>query len=70
MNKEQKTLTDQEILDLADELNLIHYYDSDDQWSEVTNENMFFKEKNRNDERLIEILKPFALAVLRKASEK
>jgi len=65
-----KTLTDEEILKVASELKLIHYYDADGEWSGVTNEDMFEKEKHRNDERLLEILKPFANAILRKAQEK
>ena len=65
-----KTLTDEEILNVAMELNLIHYYDTDGQWSGVTNEELIDSVKNRNDERLIEILKPFANAILKKASEK
>jgi hypothetical protein len=65
-----KALTDEEILKVALELKLIHYYDADGEWSGVTNEDMFEKEKHRNDERLLEILKPFANAILRKAQEK
>ena len=63
-------MSDEEILELARELNLIHYYDSEGHWSGVTDDDMLFQEENKNDERLLEILKPFAEAVLKKASEK
>jgi len=65
-----KELTDEEILKVASELKIIHYYGESGDWSGVTNEDMFEKEKHRNDERLLEILKPFANAILRKAQEK
>jgi hypothetical protein len=67
MNNEQKTLTDKEILDLAEELNLKDYYGSELELSGADGEKMFFKEKKINNKRLLEILKPFVLAVLRKA---
>ena len=58
-----KPLSDEEIISIADSLSLIHYYDSDGEWSGITNEPMFRVEENRNNERLLEILKPFARAI-------
>ena len=56
-------MTRDEVLRLAREAGLIHYYDSESQWSGVTNENLIEQDKNRNDDRLVEILAPFAALV-------
>ena len=52
-----------DVIRLAQEAGLIHYYDSESQWSGVTNQNMIEQDKNRNDDRLVEILAPFAALV-------
>lgn len=56
-------MTRDEIIHLAQKAGLIHYNDSEHHWSGVTNENMIEIEKNRNDDRLVEILAPFAALV-------
>lgn len=65
-----KEITDEEVLQIASELKLVHYYGESGDWSGVTNEDMIEKEKHTNNQRLLEILKPFANAVLKRSQEK
>ena len=59
-----------DVIRLANEAGLIHYYDSESQWSGVTNENLIEQDKNRNDDRLVEILAPFAALVAAQERER
>ncbi len=52
-----------DILRMAREVGLIHYYDSEGHWSGVTNEPLIEQDANRNDDRLVETLAPFAALV-------
>ena len=56
-------MTRDEVLRLSRKAGLIHYYDSESQWSGVTDQNLIEQDKNRNDDRLVEILAPFAALV-------
>lgn len=49
-----------EIIRMAREAGLIHFYDSEGHCSGVTDEPLITAEKDKNDERLVEILAPFA----------
>ena len=56
-------LKPEDIIRMAKEAGLIHYHDSDGQWSGVTNDQLIDQEKNQWDEKLVEILAPFAALV-------
>ena len=53
-------MTNEQILRLAKQAGLHHRYDSEDDISYVTNQELFEQEKHVNDEKLVKILAAFA----------
>ena len=53
-------MTNEQILRLAKQAGLHHRYDSEQDISYVTNQELFEQEKHANDEKLVKILADFA----------
>ena len=56
-------MTRQEIIKLAKQAGLSHFYDSEGHCTGVTNAVLIDADKERNDDRLVEMLMPFAQLV-------
>jgi len=56
-------MTRQEIIELAKQAGLAHFYDSEGHCTGVTNAVLIDADKERNDDRLVEMLMPFAKLV-------
>jgi hypothetical protein len=63
-------MTREDIIKMAEEAGLAHFYDSESQCTGVTDDDLVTKEKDRNDDRLVEILMPFAKLVAEHEREK
>jgi hypothetical protein len=63
-------MTQDEIIEMAREAGLAHFYDSEGHCSGVTDANLITAEKEKNDARLVEILMSFAKLVDAKAATK
>jgi hypothetical protein len=55
-------MTEDEIIRMAREAGLFHFYDSEGHCTGVTDAALIDADKERNDKRLVEILAPFAAA--------
>jgi hypothetical protein len=56
-------MTREEIIRMAREAGLSHFYDSEGHCTGITDEKLVDEDKERNDDRLVEILAPFAALV-------
>ena len=56
-------MTRQEVIELAKQAGLAHFYDSEGHCTGVTNAVLIDADKERNDDRLVEMLMPFAKLV-------
>jgi hypothetical protein len=63
-------MTRDDIIRMAIEAGLAHFYDSEGHCTGITDADLFTAEKNRNDARLVEILGPFAELVAAAEREK
>jgi hypothetical protein len=62
-------MTQNEIIEMARQAGLAHFYDSEGHCTGITDANLVTAEKERNDERIVEMLMPFAKLVAAKAIE-
>ena len=62
-------MTRQEVIELAKQAGLAHFYDSEGHCTGVTNAVLIDADKERNDDRLVEMLMPFAKLVAEKERE-
>jgi hypothetical protein len=53
-------MTKQEIIELAKQAGLTHFYDSEGHCTGITDAELITAEQERDDERLVEMLMPFA----------
>jgi RecJ-like exonuclease len=53
-----------ELIKIAEEVGLSHFYDSESQCTGITDDHLVTKEKDRNDDRLVEILMPLTHKVI------
>ena len=56
-------MTKDDIIRMARETGLAHFYDSEGQCSGITNARLINEDRERNDDRLVEMLAPFAALV-------
>jgi len=56
-------MTREDIIRMAREAGLAHFYDSEGHCTGITDERLITESKERNDDRLVEILTPFAALV-------
>ena len=56
-------MTRQKVIELAKQAGLAHFYDSEGHCTGVTNAVLIDADKERNDDRLVEMLMPFAKLV-------
>jgi hypothetical protein len=56
-------MTREDIIRMAREAGLSHFYDSEGHCTGITDEKLVDEDKERNDDRLVEILAPFAALV-------
>ena len=56
-------MTQDEIIEMARQAKLFHFYDSEGHCTGITDDELITAEKERNDERLVEMLMPFAKLV-------
>ena len=61
--KKALAMTRQEVIELAKQAGLAHFYDSEGHCTGVTNAVLIDADKERNDDRLVEMLMPFAKLV-------
>ena len=62
-------MTQDEIIEMAREAGLAHFYDSEDHCTGITDAKLITADKEKNDARLVEMLMPFANLVAAKATE-
>ena len=62
-------MTKDEIIEMAREAGLAHFYDSEDHCTGITDAKLITADKEKNDARLVEMLMPFANLVAAKERE-
>jgi hypothetical protein len=63
-------MTQDEIIEMAREAGLAHFYDSEDHCTGITDAKLITADKEKNDARLVEMLMPFANLVADKERER
>ena len=63
-------MTQDEIIEMAREAGLAHFYDSEDHCTGITDAKLITADKEKNDARLVEMLMPFANLVAAKKQER
>jgi hypothetical protein len=62
-------MTQDEIIEMAEQAGLAHFYDSEDHCTGITDAKLITADKEKNDARLVEMLMPFANLVAAKERE-
>jgi hypothetical protein len=58
-----------DIIQMAREAGLAHFYDSEGHCTGITDQRLITEEKERNDDRLVDILAPFSVLVAKKCAD-
>ena len=62
-------MTQDDVIEMAREAGLAHFYDSEDHCTGITDAKLITADKEKNDARLVEMLMPFANLVAAKERE-